>query len=53
MYPKQESMQRPEVEAFVSFIVENYEQIAEASRIVPMNQEQAQETQGELRTLAG
>ena len=53
MYPKAEAMQRPEVRAFVEFIVQNHEQIAEAANIVPMNEEQAQETQGELRTLAG
>ncbi len=49
MYPKRESLRRPEVRAFMQFIVENHQQIAEASRIVPMNQEQAGETQQEFQ----
>jgi phosphate transport system substrate-binding protein len=53
MYPKQESLQRPEVRAFMEFIVQNHQRIAEASNIVPMNEEQAQETQQEFQALAG
>jgi phosphate transport system substrate-binding protein len=52
MYPKREALQRPEVRAFLQFIVENNQQIAEASRIVPMNQEQQTETQQEFQAAA-
>ncbi len=52
MYPKRESLQRPEVRAFMQFIVENNQQIAEASRIVPMNEEQQSETQQEFQAAA-
>jgi phosphate transport system substrate-binding protein len=41
MYPSQKAIQRPEVKAFMDFVVENYDSIAEASQIVPMSQAQA------------
>lgn len=41
MYPSTKALKRPEVKAFVDFIIENYGPIAEASQIVPMSQEQA------------
>jgi phosphate transport system substrate-binding protein len=41
MYPSQKAMQRPEVKAFMDYVVENYAAISEASSIVPMSQEQA------------
>jgi phosphate transport system substrate-binding protein len=41
MYPSQKALQKPEVKAFMDYVVENYESIAEASAIVPMNQAQA------------
>jgi phosphate transport system substrate-binding protein len=53
MYPKREALQRPEVRAFMEFVVQNHQQIAEASRIVPMNQQQALESQQEFQSLAG
>ena len=34
--------QKPEVKAFMDYVLENYKSIAEASQIVPMNQQQAQ-----------
>jgi phosphate transport system substrate-binding protein len=41
MYPSEKALKRPEVKAFMDYVVENYEPIAEASQIVPMNQSQA------------
>jgi phosphate transport system substrate-binding protein len=41
MYPSQEAIARPEVKAFMDYVVENYDTIADASQIVPMSQQQA------------
>jgi phosphate transport system substrate-binding protein len=41
MYPSEKALKRPEVKAFLDYVVENYDSIAEASQIVPMSQEQA------------
>ncbi len=41
MYPSGKAMKKPEVKAFMDYVVENYQSIAEASAIVPMNQQQA------------
>ncbi len=41
MYPSEKALARPEVKAFMDYIVENYEQISEASQIVPMSAEDA------------
>jgi phosphate transport system substrate-binding protein len=41
MYPSEKALTRPEVKAFMDYVVENYQPIAEASQIVPMNQSQA------------
>jgi phosphate transport system substrate-binding protein len=48
MYPSQEALARPEVKAFMDFVVENYEAIAEAAAIVPMSQEQADQAKSTL-----
>jgi phosphate transport system substrate-binding protein len=40
MYPSQKALQRPEVKAFMDYVVENYEVISEAASIVPMSQAQ-------------
>jgi phosphate transport system substrate-binding protein len=48
MYPSQEALQRPEVKAFMDYVVENYEAISEASAIVPMSQEQADQAKSAL-----
>ena len=44
MYPSDKSLKRPEVKAFIDYIIENYQPIAEASQIVPMSQEQADQS---------
>jgi phosphate transport system substrate-binding protein len=48
MYPSQEALARPEVKAFMDFVVENYEAISEAAAIVPMSQEQADQAKATL-----
>ena len=41
MYPSAKALKRPEVKAFMDYVIANYQPIAEASQIVPMSQEQA------------
>jgi phosphate transport system substrate-binding protein len=41
MYPSQKALKKPEVKAFMDYVVENYQSISEASQIVPMSQSQA------------
>ena len=43
MYPSAKALQRPEVKAFMDYVLANQESIAEASQIIPMNQTQADE----------
>jgi phosphate transport system substrate-binding protein len=50
MYPSEKSLARPEVKAFMDYVIENYETIAEASQIVPMTQEQADKGKTDLGT---
>ena len=40
VYAKRESLARPEVEAFVRYLLDNEKEIAEAARFVPLTQEQ-------------
>jgi phosphate transport system substrate-binding protein len=48
MYPSVKALKRPEVKAFMDYIVENYQPIAEASQIVPMSTEQADQSKAAL-----
>ena len=41
MYPSEKGLTKPEVKAFMDFVVENQQQIAEAAQIVPLTEEQA------------
>ena len=41
MYPSTKALKRPEVKAFLDYVLENQQAIAEASQIVPMNTEQS------------
>ena len=41
MYPSGEAIKKPQVKAFMDYVAENYQSIAEASAIVPMSQAQA------------
>jgi phosphate transport system substrate-binding protein len=53
MYPSDKALQRPEVKAFMEFVVNNAADIATAAKIVPMTDEQASESQDEVASLAG
>jgi phosphate transport system substrate-binding protein len=48
MYPSAKALKRPEVKAFMDYIVENQQDIADASQIVAMNQEQADKAKAAL-----
>jgi phosphate transport system substrate-binding protein len=48
MYPKAEAMKRPEIKAFMEFVVDQAPAIAEAARIVPLTDEQTQTAKDEL-----
>jgi phosphate transport system substrate-binding protein len=48
MYPSDKALKRPEVKAFMDYVVENYQPIAEASQIVPMSQSQADQAKTAL-----
>jgi phosphate transport system substrate-binding protein len=45
MYPSAKAIKQPEVKAFMDYVVQNYDSIAEAAAIVPMSQAQASEAQ--------
>ena len=53
MYPSKEAMAKPEVKAFMDFVVANQQAIAEAAQIVPLTSEQATEADSALKTLEG
>ena len=48
MYPSAKAIKRPEVKAFMDYVLESQESIAEASQIIPMNQAQADEAKTAL-----
>lgn len=48
MYPSSKAIARPEVKAFMEFIVANQEAIADAAKIVPLTAEQATAARAEL-----
>ncbi len=50
MYPSEKALKRPEVKAFMDYVLENYEAISSASAIVPMTQEQADKGKQALQT---
>jgi phosphate transport system substrate-binding protein len=53
MYPSDKALARPEVTAFMTFVVDNYQLIAEAAKFVPMTDEQGAESKSEVDALAG
>ena len=53
MYPSDEALQKPEVAGFVQFVADNYDSIAEAALIVPMDETQASETQSAVEQAVG
>jgi phosphate transport system substrate-binding protein len=49
MYPSEKSLaDKPEVKAFMDYVVQNYDEIAKASQIVPMSSEQAGKAKTDL-----
>jgi phosphate transport system substrate-binding protein len=53
MYPSAKAMQRPEVKAFMDFVVAQAPAIAEAAKIVPMTDEQVTKAKNDLATAEG
>ena len=48
MYPSDKAMQRPEVRAFMDFILENADSIAEVAAIVPTSAEAIEKSKTNL-----
>jgi phosphate transport system substrate-binding protein len=53
MYPSEKAMAKPEVKAFMDFVVANQQAIAEAAQTVPLTDEQASKAASDLQTLEG
>jgi phosphate transport system substrate-binding protein len=53
MYPSSDALQKPEVAAFVQFVADNYDTIAEAALIVPMDDSQASKAQAAVSKAVG
>jgi phosphate transport system substrate-binding protein len=53
MYPSGAALQKPEVAAFMQFVVDSYSEIADAALIVPMSEEQAGEAQSAVEQALG
>jgi phosphate transport system substrate-binding protein len=50
MYPNEKALARPEVKAFMEYVIANYESIATSSQIVPMTADQAAKGKTELQS---
>ncbi|SRR6266540_2082867 len=48
MYPSTKALKRPEVKAFLKYVVDNYQAIADASQIVAMSPDQASKSESAL-----
>jgi phosphate transport system substrate-binding protein len=53
IYPSVAALKRPEVDAFVKFYVDNYDQIAQQAKLVPMTTEQADKAKATADKVAG
>jgi phosphate transport system substrate-binding protein len=53
VYVKNTSLQKPEVAAFMKYILDNQEQIAEKALFVPMTEEQAQKAESDYTAATG
>jgi phosphate transport system substrate-binding protein len=49
MYPNEKALARPEVKAFMEYVIANYQDIAAASQIVPMTADQSAKGKQELQ----
>ena len=50
MYPSSKAIARPEVKAFMEFVIANQQDIAEAAKIVPLTEEQATKAKSDLQS---
>lgn len=50
MYPASKSVKKPQVKAFLDFVVKNQDKIAKEAKIVPLTPEQATKSQQDLTT---
>jgi phosphate transport system substrate-binding protein len=50
MYPNEKALARPEVKAFMDYVIANYQDIATTSQIVPMTADQAAKGKQELQS---
>jgi len=53
IYVKKDSLQRPEVEAFLRYILDNETPIADAAQFVPLTDEQLTKAKGDLESALG
>jgi phosphate transport system substrate-binding protein len=53
MYPSKEAIAKPEVKAFMDFVIANQQAIAEAAQIVPLTSEQATDAESSLKSAEG
>jgi phosphate transport system substrate-binding protein len=53
LYAKNASLERPEVKAFMQFLIENEQSIAEAAQFVPLTDEQLAQAKSDLEAAAG
>ena len=53
IYVKKEAVARPEVEAFLRFLLENEQSIADTSQFVPLTDEQLTKAKADLDTATG
>jgi phosphate transport system substrate-binding protein len=53
MYPSAKALERPEVKAFMDFVIANEPAIAEAAQIVPLTEEQVAESKTKVDALGG
>jgi phosphate transport system substrate-binding protein len=53
MYPSDKALARPEVKAFIDFVVANQQAIAEAAQFVPLTEQQAADSKAKIDSLAG
>ena len=53
IYPSDKALARPEVKAFLEFYIENNDEITERATFIPLTDEQKQEAQQKVESLAG
>ncbi len=53
IYPSGEALQRPEVQAFIEFFIENGDEIADEATFIPLTEEQKEEARAKVAELVG